>query len=227
MAGFDAAKKLQEVDDTIVPETTKGKVDRYLALRNELSDLISNKLLTHLFVGVAGHENTGKTAIILDAFSSDEEAAEKNEQLWVIDFDGGGSATASAFHSDNDRIRCWEPCSLFNALCTSLANPSNKRMKTNRFADCPCIPCACSIRVLYCSTNPSFVSRVAINSASTIFFVFSAIFHHLNRIVLLRFLHRLCVYECVACQQTLQRHSIWELFLLLLYSCLFYHTLGQ
>lgn len=116
MAGFGAAKKLQEsdnkVDDTKLNEQDirlNEVIERYASLRDELSSLVSNKLLTHLFVGVAGHENTGKTAIILDAFSSDKEAAERNEQLWVIDFDGGGSATASAFHSDNDRIRCWEP----------------------------------------------------------------------------------------------------------------------
>ena len=29
--------------------------------------------------------------------------------LAVIDFDGGGAGTKSAFYPDNDNIRCWDP----------------------------------------------------------------------------------------------------------------------
>lgn len=31
------------------------------------------------------------------------------KELWIIDFDGGGAATKSAFYRDNTRIKCWEP----------------------------------------------------------------------------------------------------------------------
>ena len=81
MAGFGAAKKLQGDNEVTLKETDDTKlnvteaVTRYASLKEELSTLVANKLQTHLFVGIAGHENTGKTAIVLDAFSSDEEAA--------------------------------------------------------------------------------------------------------------------------------------------------------
>jgi len=31
------------------------------------------------------------------------------KQLWVVDFDNGGSATKSAYYADNKNIKCWEP----------------------------------------------------------------------------------------------------------------------
>ena len=30
------------------------------------------------------------------------------KKMWVIDFDGGGSATKSAYYAQNENIKCWE-----------------------------------------------------------------------------------------------------------------------
>ena len=52
-------------------------------------------------MGIAGHENTGKSAVVLAAFNGDEEAKKKGETLEILDFDGGGAASASAFYPEN------------------------------------------------------------------------------------------------------------------------------
>ncbi len=113
MAGFDKTKEVQKIEEEVAikeatpaPQRTDG--DPFNLLRKELS-LMDHTPQTHIFMGIAGHDNTGKTAIVTDAFANDKEAAKNNEELWIIDFEGGGAANKSAFHKNNDRIKCWEP----------------------------------------------------------------------------------------------------------------------
>jgi len=116
MAGFGktkeaiAEKKEEEVvaeEQATSPLNITGS-DPFTALRKELG-LMDNMPQTHLFTALIGHENTGKTAVVTDAFSRDERAEKAGEELWIVDFDGGGAANKSAFHNDNNRIKCWEP----------------------------------------------------------------------------------------------------------------------
>ena len=46
-----------------------------------MTNLYQNRPKTHMFVGIAGHENTGKSAIVLDAFVKDEEATKRETPL--------------------------------------------------------------------------------------------------------------------------------------------------
>ena len=73
MAGFGEAKKaeLKEEDDKVLAETPATKrMDSapYAELRKELEILHEQGPKTHIFMGLIGHENTGKTAVILDAY---------------------------------------------------------------------------------------------------------------------------------------------------------------
>ena len=109
MAGFGKTKEIiddLEKDDGIPIEvgTVEKSGDPFSDLRNEYH-VLDNTPLTHLIQGIAGHENTGKTAIVTDAFVNDKKAEELNEELWIIDFEGGGAANKSAFHKNNPRIR--------------------------------------------------------------------------------------------------------------------------
>ena len=113
MAGFGKTKQI--IDDLekdkgipIEVSTVEKSGDPFSDLKNEYH-VLDNTPLTHLFVGIAGHENTGKTAIVTDAFVNDKKAEELNEELWIIDFEGGGAANKSAFHKNNPRIKIWEP----------------------------------------------------------------------------------------------------------------------
>ena len=153
MSGFSKAKELDKKGEGPTAETMlqldtekkgkpkrKGKpsppVDVFSDLREELKILHQTRPKTHLFVGVAGHENSGKTAIILDAFNRDEEATKNGDTLDIIDFDGGGSASASAFYPDNERIRCWEPWVMQKNDRTAYDYPEthNRVMKILQFA---------------------------------------------------------------------------------------------
>ena len=157
MSGFGKAKELEK---TVNSEESKGPttetmleehlsnnppskrkqksepVDVFSDLREELKNLHQTRPKTHLFVGIAGHENTGKSAIVLDAFNRDEEATKNGDTLDIIDFDGGGSASASAFYRDNERIRCWEPWVMEKNDRTAYDYPEthNRVMKILQFA---------------------------------------------------------------------------------------------
>lgn len=119
MAGFGAAKRIQEdreesgetlpnIENKTTPVVNSN--DPFSDLRNELQSLHKNQPKTTVFALIAGHENTGKTAIVLDAFDRHcKNDSNGKDQLWILDFDGGGVGTTTAFHSNNDRIRCWNP----------------------------------------------------------------------------------------------------------------------
>jgi hypothetical protein len=121
MAGFGKTKeakaeaKEEEKAEALeaTPANKRTDDNPFAALRRELQ-LMDHSPQTHIFMGIAGHDNTGKTAIVTDAFNRWVNAPERSEieqdmQLWILDFEGGGAANKSAFHSDEDRIRCWEP----------------------------------------------------------------------------------------------------------------------
>ena len=128
MAGFGKTKeanKAEEAEAAIeaTPAIQRTDADPFSALRKEYL-LMDNMPQSHLFMGIAGHDNTGKTAIVTDAFSRDEGAQERGEELWILDFEGGGAANKSAFHSDNTRIRCWEPWVMMQGERTSYNYPA-------------------------------------------------------------------------------------------------------
>ena len=137
MAGFGAAKQMQEDrEEELPPVNTPAKakktVDPFADLRAELSILHQQQPKSTVFALIAGHENTGKSAIVLDAFSK----SNSDGQLWILDFDGGGAGTASAFHRDNDRIRCWDPWVMQQGDRTAYDYPGthDRVMKIMQFA---------------------------------------------------------------------------------------------
>ena len=115
MAGFGQAKKLQqaaEEEETLAetPVTQRTDSGAFAALKAEFEELQNQGgPKTHIFMGVIGHENTGKSGIVLDFFQNYCNDTEKPKHLAVLDFDGGGAATKSAFYPDNKHIRCWDP----------------------------------------------------------------------------------------------------------------------
>jgi len=115
MAGFGQAKALEGASAPMQQQASTN--DPLKDIRAEMSDVNSNKPKTHIFMAVVGKENTGKSAIIFDYYQkycNDFVAHPNNDgmepkKFWVIDFDSGGSATKSAYYSENENIKCWEP----------------------------------------------------------------------------------------------------------------------
>jgi len=153
MAGFGAAKDLEKQNkkppqsqeklnkppkagENLPPHRGVEQKDEFSDLRAELQTLHQQNPLSHTFMGIAGHENTGKSAIVLAAFSNDKEAEEKKETLEIIDFDGGGAASASAHYPNNTRIRSWEPWVMQKNDRTAYDYPAthNRVMKILQFA---------------------------------------------------------------------------------------------
>ena len=80
MAGFGEMKNKQitneeekKLKDT--PASKRTDADPYAALREEYKVLSENRPKTHCFMGIIGHENTGKSAIVLDFFQKHIPAA--------------------------------------------------------------------------------------------------------------------------------------------------------
>jgi len=132
MAGFGKTKEAQAEEKAVkvleeTPAVQRNDADPFAALQKEL-DLMDNAPQTHLFMGIAGHDNTGKTAIVTDAFSKwlampERTEQEKEMQLWIMDFEGGGAANKSAFHRDNDNIKCFEPWVMMKGDSTAYNYP--------------------------------------------------------------------------------------------------------
>lgn len=118
MAGFGKTKETakQEVEEKKIEETPAHKrtdSNPFSSLQQELA-VMDNAPQTHIFMGIAGHDNTAKTAIVTDAYAKWQEMdertdAEKDMELWILDFEGGGAANKSAFYSHESRIKCWDP----------------------------------------------------------------------------------------------------------------------
>jgi len=116
MAGFGKAKNLQveeeaadELEATPVVQRTDSGA--YAALKAEFEELQQSGPKTHIFMGVIGHENTGKSGVVLHFFQNycDKISDGEPKYLAILDFDGGGAATKSAFYPDNKYIKCWDP----------------------------------------------------------------------------------------------------------------------
>ena len=146
MAGFGKTKEAEaEVKAEKVLEATpavqRNDADPFADLRKELN-LMDNAPQTHLFMGIAGHDNTGKTAIVTDAFTRwlampERTEQEKEMQLWIMDFEGGGAANKSAFHRDNDNIKCFEPWVMMKNDTTAYNYPEThlRVMSLTQFAN--------------------------------------------------------------------------------------------
>ena len=118
MAGFGKTKQAEkeqkeqkEIEET--PPHKRENADPFADLRQELTTM-DHMPQTHTFCVLAGHDNTGKTAVVTDAYGKWLQAPERTEQekkmeLWGFDFDGGLAANKSAFHSSQQSIRVWEP----------------------------------------------------------------------------------------------------------------------
>jgi len=77
----------------------------------ELQDIASLQMQSHVFCGVVGHENTGKSGTVLDAhmYNVVEGNYGPDDQLWAIDFDNGAAACRSAHYGNTANIRIWNP----------------------------------------------------------------------------------------------------------------------
>ena len=132
MAGFGKTKEAQaevaaekKLEET--PAVQRNDADPFAALRKELQ-MMDNAPQTHIFMGIAGHDNTGKTAIVTDAFTKwlampERTEQEKKMQLWIMDFEGGGAANKSAFHNNNDNIKIFEPWVMMKGDSTAYNYP--------------------------------------------------------------------------------------------------------
>jgi hypothetical protein len=114
MAGFGKAKDLQVQEEEAeelasTPVTQRTDSGAFAALRAEFEQLQQGGPKTHIFMGIIGHENTGKTGIVFDFFQKYCDEEDEPKYLAVLDFDGGGAATKSAFYPDNKYIKCWDP----------------------------------------------------------------------------------------------------------------------
>jgi hypothetical protein len=61
---------------------------------------------SHIFCGIVGHEDTGKTGIVMDAHMY---RYTNGEMLWAADFDNGAMACKQAHYRDDPRIRLFSP----------------------------------------------------------------------------------------------------------------------
>jgi len=114
MSGFGTKKKQEaEVKAAIIDEQPKEEVqpksvNKFDTLERELNLLAEHSPKSHIFCGIVGHENTGKTGTVIDAFMHNLGDDGKN-MMWVLDFDGGAGACRSAHHGNSPNIRCWDP----------------------------------------------------------------------------------------------------------------------
>ena len=82
-------------------------------LEAELQEIADLQQQSHVFCGVVGHENSGKTGVVMDAHmynvAANDDGYGKDDQLWAIDFDGGAAACRSAHYGNTPNIRVWSP----------------------------------------------------------------------------------------------------------------------
>ena len=113
MAGFgetveaQAEEKEVKVKPALTVETVKAGNDLYAHLRAEEDRMREEKQMTHMFVGIAGHDGTCKSGIVKDAFENDT-TKHSDAELYAVDFDMGVTMLNSAVNN-NDKIKCWNP----------------------------------------------------------------------------------------------------------------------
>ena len=114
MAGFgQTAEQQKEGKKATTKATVKATVkvdtaDPFSALRNEEQKIAGHKELTHQFIGIVGHDGTGKSGIVLDSFMDDPNR-NGEEELHCLDFDMGAQLLSSSLHDSNDKIITWNP----------------------------------------------------------------------------------------------------------------------
>lgn len=70
---------------------------------------------SQIFMGLIGPEGVGKTGIVLDSMT--DEAKERGDVIFVLDFDGGGQTTRVTHHRQHAKnIRCLSPNVMFETL---------------------------------------------------------------------------------------------------------------
>ena len=108
--GFGKTKEAQALAKD-ASKTPHERVDPFKALEAERVAM-DDSIRSHTLMGLVGHDNTCKTAMVTYAYSKyidrlkDEDT---QKELWIQDFDGGGAANKSAFYGDIKTIKCWEP----------------------------------------------------------------------------------------------------------------------
>ena len=114
MAGFGATVK-ENVAKEEAKKPVKAKKskpitedDTFAALAKEREQLKTTRPRSHDFIAIAGHEGTGKSGLVLDAYAKDANRHEK-DQLWVSDFDGGGSMLHDSHYGDDRSIINYDP----------------------------------------------------------------------------------------------------------------------
>mgnify|MGYP006402409825 CR=1 FL=1 len=135
-----AAVKVEEAPVEADVESTVKVVanpdDSFSDMRTELERLADMNLKSHVFCGVVGHENTGKTGIVMDALMKNEEAVANGDMLWVYDFDGGGAASRGAHYGNTPNIRVFDPWVMGKEDRTAYDYPAthNRLMRLGQFA---------------------------------------------------------------------------------------------
>ena len=136
MSGFGAMKKekIERIKEAIEPQPVEvpqveapkvvkkeniSAVDKYLStpskpsnpLEAELANLATKKTQSHVFCGLVGHENSGKSGTAMDAHMHNVSNGNygPEDQMWVLDFDNGGGACRSAHYNDSPNVRIWNP----------------------------------------------------------------------------------------------------------------------
>ena len=146
--GLGDAKKEKVVDDDgagfDLPTEEKAPTDNMSAMEAEFYTLAHTVAASHVFCGVVGHEGTGKSGVVMDAFMKgwldNHEDAEKHQArgdfLNVIDFDGGGAVARSTHYGNTPHIRCWDPWVMQDEDRTAYHYPEthNRVMNILRFA---------------------------------------------------------------------------------------------
>ena len=101
------------VEQPAVEEKPAVKKQTPLAnsLEAELASIANLQQQSHVFCGVVGHENTGKSGTVMDAHMHNVQNGTygADDQLWAIDFDGGAAACRSAHYGNTPNVRVWSP----------------------------------------------------------------------------------------------------------------------
>lgn len=117
MAGFgqtaEAQKEIKATTKATAKATAKATTkvvtaDPFSALRTEEKKIAGRIEMTHQFIGIVGHDGTGKSGIVLDSFQKDPNR-NGDEELHCLDFDLGASMLASALHEGDEKIISWNP----------------------------------------------------------------------------------------------------------------------
>lgn len=109
MAKKETAKKEKKTEqkvEKVEAQPTTGIT--FESLRHERKVIADMRPGSHQWVALAGHEGSGKSGLVLDAYANDPNRHEKDE-LWIKDFDNGGTMLHDAYYADDRSIINWDP----------------------------------------------------------------------------------------------------------------------